>query len=214
MALSNPSIFTRDTYSSSPTNEGDALSRAVERTDLSPGDLSSASSSGGSSTSGISNAQAKGAIKGAIVATKFMMDLNNARSAYQATNAALTNNLMLSRLNEADTIQRGRQSVLERRVEGEIASDQALMHLAAQGVDVNSPGAQNIIKSYEAMGIYNAMREEANMFREAFKFDIEQAELEYASDMAKINYDQAKFNATMDFAFGTLDAVATGGTFA
>lgn len=222
MALSNASsIFANDSYSPQEYVAADPLTNSVGRTSLvDPGKLAQPSNTptastvepttkGASNTSGISGNEAKGAVKGAIAAIKFGIDLNNARTAYRATTAQIRNNITLSQINEADTISRGRQAMLERRVEGEENSSAALMHLAAQGLDVNSPGAQNLIKSYEAMGIYNAMREESNMYREAFKFDVEQAQYEFAQDMADINYDTQRFNATLDFATGMLDAGAT-----
>lgn len=227
--LSGANIFTSDSYDSSQSISTDPFERA--NTSLMPGAPSKGVASdpvgaavnntslGSSqipkekvpdnSMSAEDVAQAKGAIKGVIATTKFMIDLNNASSAYRATSAEVRNNLMLSQLNEQDTIARGHQAMLERQNEGTNNSKQVMQHLSAQGIDVNSPGAQNIIKSYQAMGVYNAMREEANMYREAFKFDVEQSQYDYAQDMAKINYNAQKLNAGMNFAFGAIDAAAT-----
>lgn len=217
MALSSSSsIFTADTYTPAMV-ETDPLTSAVGRTQLvDPGKLTQPANTptasdiqtkaGSSEFQLTSQGKAIGAAKSAIVATKFVVELNNARSAYRATTAEIRNNLMLSKLNEQDTIALGHQAALERRSEGSNNADQAMMHLAAQGLDVNSPGAQNVIKSYEAMGIYNAMREESNMYREAFKFDVEQSQLEYAQDIADINLRSAEFNSYVNLGIGLADA--------
>lgn len=224
MAISSTdSIFTSDTYTPSSYQSQDPLSSAVGKTQLSPPSSliqssnqptantvdSKASSAAPQAVSTGSAAGAKGAVKSLIVAAKFMIDLNNAQSAYRATTAEIRNNMMLSRLNEDDAMSQGRQKILDRKVEGQNASNAAAAHLAAQGLDVSSHGAQNVIKAYEAIGIQNAAREEQNMYREAFKFDVEQAQLEYAKDMAAVNLKTQQLNSTLDFIFGQMDAAST-----
>jgi hypothetical protein len=220
MALSQASIFSSDSYVPAGGYETpDPLTTSVGRTQLSPpvDTIQSANTSTATTVdqkpgAGMSNTDkasiAKGAVKSAVVAVKFGIDLNNARSAYRSTTAEIQNNLMLSRINEDDTYFRGRQAMLERTNQGNLASKQAMSHLAAQGLDVNSPGAQNVIRSYQAIGIYNAAREEQNMYREAFKFDVEQAQLGYAQDMAEINLETAQFNAGLEFVMGQAEAAS------
>lgn len=133
-----------------------------------------------------------------VLGAQFITDLMNADSAYRTTSTAVQQNLMLSKLNQEDAMYRGRQKAMDQRSQGNLNADEAMMNLAAQGIDISGAGAENIIEGYRSMGAYAAMREEMNMYREAFKYGIEQIQLEMQGEMAGINRDIQVMNSLMN----------------
>jgi len=215
MALSG--IFLNDGYGGSDTV--DPLTRAGNRTRMvspqaltlnpqTPAQAGTSTPTLGATPESSDGRKLQGAAQGGIAVAKFMLDLQNAKSAYSTITGEIANNKLLSNLNESDTYVRGREAELSREVEGELASGQGGLALAAQGIDLSSGGAQNVLNSYKAMGIYNATREKLNTYREAFKYDIEQAQLDYADDMALVNFKKDQLNAALNFAGSAASSAA------
>lgn len=146
-----------------------------------------------------------------VVGAQFLTDIMNAQSAYQTTTTAVQQNLMLSKLNEEDTYYRGRQKAMDQRSQGNLNADEALSNLAAQGIDISGAGAQNIVEGYRSMGAYAAMREEMNMYREAFKYDMEQVQLEMQGEIAGYNRNTQMLGSLLNAGVQTGFAVGGAG---
>lgn len=191
---STTSVSSKSSFTPAQSKNLDPLAEAVDRTSLAPKQTLEDTPSDNPSLDTVKAARA------GVMAAQFITDIMNAQSAYNQTTSAVQRNLLLSKVNEEDTYFRGRQKALEEVTRGNLNADQVSASLAAQGIDLNSTGAQNTIAGYKSMGAYNAMRQEMNMFREAFKYDVEQIQLELQSDIAYRNRNQAMLGSLTNLA--------------
>ena len=145
---------------------------------------------------------------GAVAVLKGVAEINNAKSAYRALKGQAQLNIMMAQNQAADAVYRGKQLALDRQAEGVQAGQQSLLAAAAQGQDVAGAGAQKIQQSFEAMGVYNAMREEINSIREAMGFELEEVGLEFQIAQGEIARDSAIANAYLNTGVGLLGAAA------
>jgi hypothetical protein len=122
---------------------------------------------------------------------RFMADVLNANSAYNATTGEARLNIMQARNQAADALYRGRQAQMDAQSEGRQAGESALLAMAVQGQDVSGAAVQKIQASYEAMGIFNGMREEINAIREALGYQLEEVAYNYQMRNAAIARDSA-----------------------
>lgn len=105
---------------------------------------------------------------------QFFVEVMNANSAYNTAKGQAALNITQARIQGADAIYRGHQAAMDRQSEGKDAGQSALLAMAAQGQDVNGDQVQKIKGSYEAIGIYNGMKEEVNSVREALGYELEE----------------------------------------
>jgi hypothetical protein len=122
---------------------------------------------------------------------KFFADVLNAQSAYFATTGQAQLNIIQSRNQAADALYRGRQAQMEAQSEGRQAGESALLAMAVQGQDVSGASVGKIQSSYEAMGVFNGMREEINSIREALGFQLEEVAYNYQVRNAEIARNSA-----------------------
>lgn len=122
---------------------------------------------------------------------KFFADVLNAQSAYFATTGQAQLNIIQSRNQAADALYRGRQAQMEAQSEGRQAGESALLAMAVQGQDVSGASVGKIQSSYEAMGVFNGMREEINSIREALGFQLEEVAYNYQIRNAEIARNSA-----------------------
>jgi hypothetical protein len=122
---------------------------------------------------------------------RFFADVLNANSAYNATTGEARLNIMQARNQAADALYRGRQAQMDAQSEGRQAGESALLAMAVQGQDVSGAAVQKIQSSYEAMGIFNGMREEINAIREALGYQLEEVAYDYQIRNARIARDSA-----------------------
>lgn len=132
-----------------------------------------------------------------LAAGGFLIDVMNANNAYQNAVGEARINIMLARNSANDAISRGRQAALDRQLEGYQAGQDATLAMAAQGQDVTGAGVSKVQGSYEAMGYFNAAREEINSFREALGYELEIVSYEYQSEVAGYNRDVAIWGSAL-----------------
>lgn len=134
-----------------------------------------------------------------LAAASFGLDVMNANSAYGAVQSASQLNILESRRQGSDAIERGRQRSLDARVEGQLAGGDAALALAAQGQDVQGADAQKVIGSLEDIGIYNGLQEETNSIRESLGHDLDIVALEHQIDQAEIQRDSTILSSALNF---------------
>lgn len=122
---------------------------------------------------------------------QFFADVFNANSAYAAASGEAQLNIIQARNQAADALYRGRQARTEAESEGRAAGESALLAMAVQGQDVGGAAVQKIQGSYEAMGIFNGMREEINAIREALGYELQEVAYDYQTRNAAIARDSA-----------------------
>jgi hypothetical protein len=127
------------------------------------------------------------------------LDILNANSKYDSIKGEAALNIYLANNSVNDAIARGKTRSLNQMSQGVQRGEQSLAYLAAQGLDISSVGARNVAASQEAMGLYNGMLEEINSHREAMGYELEIAQLNYATSMAKTDRDQAVLGAIINF---------------
>jgi hypothetical protein len=134
-------------------------------------------------------------------------DVFNANSAYNAVAGEARLNIIQTRNQAADALYRGRQARMEAESEGRQAGESALLAMAAQGQDVQGSAVQKIQGSYEAMGVFNGMREEINAVREALGYELQEIAYGYQVRNAAIARESAIIGSAINFAasgIGTL----------
>lgn len=134
-----------------------------------------------------------------LAGAKFMLEVVNAQSQYQTIKGQASLNIMQARNSAADALNRGRQAQSDAQSEGYQAGQESLLSAAAQGQDVNGAGAGKIQASYEAMGIYNGMREEINSMREALGLELEEINYDYQVGQADIQRTNSMIGSALSF---------------
>jgi len=134
------------------------------------------------------------------------LDIMNANSKYEAVKGEAGLNIYLAQQSANDAIARGKTRANMRVSEGMQQGEQALVYLAAQGLDVNSVGADRIAASQEAMGLYNGMMEEINSHREAMGYELEEVQLNYMVRQAEVERDTAVLGGIINFGANALVA--------
>lgn len=132
-------------------------------------------------------------------AANFVIDVMNANSEYDAVSFQANLNIFQADQSVAAAMSQGASRKVQRESEGIQAGKSSLADLAAQGIDVNSSGAERIQASQEAVGIYNGMMEEINASREALGFEQEIVQLEFSQKQAKRKRDQSFLTAGLKF---------------
>lgn len=127
------------------------------------------------------------------------LEIFNAVSKYNSIAGSARFNLMQIENQVADAYSRGQGRALGAQLEGESAGEQSLLALAAQGQDVRGAGAQRVQSSYEALGQYNAMVEEINMYREIYGLELEAVNQNFAVDQAAIQRDMSILGSVAQF---------------
>lgn len=138
---------------------------------------------------------------------QFFADVLNANAAYAAASGQAQLNIMQARNQAADALYRGRQAQMEAQSEGRRAGESALLAMAVQGQDVSGSAVQKIQGSYEAMGVFNGMREEINAVREALGYKLEEVAYDYQIRNAGIARQSAIIGSAINFSasgIGTL----------
>lgn len=135
----------------------------------------------------------------AVAGAKLFGEVLNAQSAYNNLKGTVALNMLQIRNQHADALSRGRQAQLDRQSEGYNAGQSAALQMAAQGQDVNGSGVGKIQGSYEAMGVYNGMREEMNSIREAMGYELEESNLKYQLKSAALNKDLSMISSALNF---------------
>ena len=135
----------------------------------------------------------------AFAGAKLFLDVMNAKSQYDAVDGQSKLNIYQANISASDAISRGAGRALERKQEGKREGQSALVALAAQGIDVDSSGAQRVVASQEAVGIYNGMLEEINASREALGFELQKVQFGFQRDQAKIQRDTAIIGSSLEF---------------
>lgn len=143
-------------------------------------------------------AEYKGAMR-ALAGTELLVDVLNASSAYATAEGQAGLNITMARNQASDARFRGHQAALDAQSEGYNAGQSALLAMAAQGQDVNGAAVGKIQGSYEAMGIYNGMREETNSMREALGFELEESNYKYQLNSARIARDTSYISSGLTF---------------
>lgn len=110
---------------------------------------------------------------------EFFADVFNANSAYNAASGEAQLNIIQARNQGADALYRGRQARVEAESEGRQTGEDALLAMALQGQDVSGSAVQKIQGSYEAVGVFNGMREEINAVREALGYELQEVAYNY-----------------------------------
>ena len=152
---------------------------------------------------GLKNRQLNAIAAGA----QFFADVLNANSAYNAASGEAQLNIIQARNQGADALYRGRQARTEAESEGRLAGESALLAMAIQGQDVSGSSVQKIQGSYEAMGVFNGMREEINAVREALGYELQEVAYNYQIRNAAIARDSAIIGSAINFgasSIGTL----------
>jgi hypothetical protein len=121
----------------------------------------------------------------ALAGAEFIINVLNAQSAYNTAKGQAGLNITMARNQAADALYRGHQAAMDAQSEGNNAGQSALLNMAAQGQDVNGSAVTKVQGSYEAMGVYNGMREEINSMREALGFELEEVAIDYQLKTAK-----------------------------
>lgn len=137
-----------------------------------------------------------------LAGAKFIFDVMAANTAYGAAKGQAAMNIMQAKNQAADAINRGRQAQLSAQSEGYQAGQNALLAMAAQGQDVQGAAVQKIQGSYEAMGVFNGMREEINSMREALGYELEEINYNYQVDQAKVARDTAVIGSAINAVAG------------
>ena len=137
-------------------------------------------------------------------ATKSVSDMMASEAQLASIENAANTNIFMMNYDKSLAVQAGMQASLDRRMEGELAADQAALSLAAQGQNLSGAGAQKVMASYRAIGIENAYREEAKMYAEIAGFDMEIANQKYNVDMARSQNEMAMVSGIL----GTAGSVA------
>lgn len=138
---------------------------------------------------------------------QFFADIFNANSAYAASSGEARLNILQARNQAADALYRGRQAQLEAESEGRQAGESSLLAMAIQGQDVGGAAVQKIQGSYEAMGVFNGMREEINAVREALGYQLQEVAYNYQIRNADIARRSAIIGSAINFgasSIGTL----------
>ncbi len=130
---------------------------------------------------------------------QFFADVFNANAAYAAASGQAQLNIMQARNQAADALYRGRQAQMEAQSEGRRAGESALLAMAVQGQDVSGSAVQKIQGSYEAMGVFNGMREEINAVREALGYKLEEVAYDYQIRNAGIARQSAIIGSAINF---------------
>lgn len=133
---------------------------------------------------------------------KFFAEVLNAQNAYFATTGQAQLNIIQSRNQAADALYRGRQAQMEAQSEGRQAGESALLAMAVQGQDVSGASVGKIQSSYEAMGVFNGMREEINSIREALGYQLEEVSYNYQIQNAEIARNSAILGAAIQAGAG------------
>jgi hypothetical protein len=131
---------------------------------------------------------------------RFFADVLNANSAYNAASGQAQLNILQARNQAADALYRGRQARIEAESEGRQAGESALLAMAIQGQDVSGSAVQKIQGSYEAMGVFNGMREEINAVREALGYELQEVAYDYQIRNAEIARNSAIIGSGLNFA--------------
>ena len=148
--------------------------------------------------------------KTALVTTALqaVTDVMASNTQYEANKGAAATNIYLMNHQKALIMAAGKQSALDRQMEGELNADQASIALAAQGQDLRGAGVDKVTSSYRAMALQNAAREEAKMYAEMAGVDIQIANQEYNIEMAGQANDMALYQGILNV------GMSTGGYFA
>jgi hypothetical protein len=142
---------------------------------------------------------------------RFGIDMLNTFNQYRNVSGVAQFNIMQARNQAADAIYRGRQAGFQRQSEGIRAGEQSLLAMAAQGQSVSGESVQKIQRSYEAVGIENAMREEINGIREALGFQLEEIGQEYQLEMAAGQKDASVLSSVLQLSASAYGAGAFDG---
>lgn len=135
-----------------------------------------------------------------LAAAGFILDVQNANSAYASVAGQAQMNSIMARNQASDAIYRGRQAQMGAQSEGYQAGQDATLAMAAQGQDVNGSSVGKIRGSYEAIGIYNGMQEEINSMREALGYTFEEINYDYQVAQAADNRDKQILGSAMSTA--------------
>lgn len=134
-----------------------------------------------------------------LAGAQLFSDVFNANAAYAAASGQAQLNIMQARNQAADALYRGRQAQMEAQSEGRRAGESALLAMAVQGQDVSGSAVQKIQGSYEAMGVFNGMREEINAVREALGYKLEEVAYDYQTRNAGIARQSAIIGSAINF---------------
>lgn len=198
-----------DTPSSSTINTGrtPGFSPIESQSQVGPGDagsVASVTSATQEQTATIQDIADKEAqSKTYLAAANFALTVMNAQSAYGAVSSAAQLNILEARRQGADSIERGGQRALEAQVEGQLAGEDALLALAAQGQDIQGANAQKVQGSLEDIGRYNALEEEINAIRESLGFDLEEVGINFQVDQAEIQRNSTILSAGLNLGAST-----------
>jgi len=142
-----------------------------------------------------------------LAGAKFFADVLNANSAYNALEGQAQLNIVQARNQAADALYRGRQAQMEAQSEGRQAGESAILAMAAQGQDVSGSAVQKIQGSYEAVGIFNGMREEINSIREALGYQLEETAYNYQVRNADIARQSAILGSALNLGASSIGAL-------
>jgi hypothetical protein len=109
-------------------------------------------------------------------------------------------NIQESRRLANDAIERSKQRSLEAIGEGQLAGEQAMLSLAAQGQKATGANVQNVVGSIQNIALYNGMQEEINGVREALGFELEEVMLNYQLDQAAVDRDSQILSSGLNLA--------------
>jgi hypothetical protein len=133
-----------------------------------------------------------------LAGAKMLLEIGNAQNAYVTATGQAELNIMMARNQASDALSRGHQAALERQSEGYNMGQQALLSAAARGQEVGGAGVEKIQGSYEAMGVFNGMKEEINSMKEALNYKLEEVGYDYQKANAKIARDNAMIGAVLE----------------
>jgi hypothetical protein len=146
-------------------------------------------------------------LEAGIAGARFFADVLNANSAYNALAGQAQLNIVQARNQAADALYRGRQAQMEAQSEGRQAGESAILAMAAQGQDVSGSAVQKIQGSYEAVGVFNGMREEINSIREALGYQLEETAYNYQVRNADIARQSAILGSALNLGASSIGAL-------
>lgn len=142
------------------------------------------------------DAQRKAALAG--TAMQAVTDVMAAQTQYEAIKGAADTNIYLMNHQKSLIMAAGKQSALDRQMEGELNADTASLSLAAQGQNLNGAGADKVTSSYRAMALQAAAREEAKMYADMAGVEMQIANQEYNVEMAGNAADMALYQGILN----------------